>query len=94
MSIVSTHMNIRYLREEKSKVHTIEPVHEILLLIEDASSKCTVLPSDDTPASIQTRAVHTKKLRQYIRIYHACEGTIEKSVPRIAIWHWPSDDKP
>ena len=22
-----------------------------------------------------------------IRIYHECEGTIEKSVPRIAVWH-------
>ena len=24
---------------------------------------------------------------QYIRIYHECEGRIEKSVPRIAVWH-------
>ena len=22
-----------------------------------------------------------------VRIYHACEGRIEKSVPRIAVWH-------
>ena len=22
-----------------------------------------------------------------IRIYHECEGRIEKSVPRIAVWH-------
>ena len=25
--------------------------------------------------------------KYYIRIYHECEGRIEKSVPRIAIWH-------
>ena len=24
---------------------------------------------------------------EIIRIYHECEGRIEKSVPRIAIWH-------
>ena len=24
---------------------------------------------------------------QNIRIYHECEGRIEKSVPRIAVWH-------
>ena len=23
----------------------------------------------------------------FIRIYHECEGRIEKSVPRIAVWH-------
>ena len=27
-----------------------------------------------------------KELR-YIRIYHDCENRIEKSVPRIAVWH-------
>ena len=24
---------------------------------------------------------------KHIRIYHECEGKIEKSVPRIAVWH-------
>ena len=31
-----------------------------------------------------------------IRIHHECEGGIEKSVPRINVWHHkalPSDDK-
>ena len=27
------------------------------------------------------------KVKRTIRIYHECEGRIEKSVPRIAIWH-------
>ena len=26
-------------------------------------------------------------LRKTIRIYHECEGRIEKSLPRIAVWH-------
>ena len=26
-------------------------------------------------------------LKEIIRIYHECEGRIEKSVPRIAVWH-------
>ena len=26
-------------------------------------------------------------LQQTIRIYHECEGRIENSVPRIAVWH-------
>ena len=25
--------------------------------------------------------------KRVIRIYHECEGRIEKSVPRIAVWH-------
>ena len=28
-----------------------------------------------------------KILAEIIRIYHECEGRIEKSVPRIAVWH-------
>ena len=27
------------------------------------------------------------RLAETIKIYHKCEGRIEKSVPRIAIWH-------
>ena len=26
-------------------------------------------------------------VRNIIRIYHECEGGIEKSVPRISVWH-------
>ena len=28
-----------------------------------------------------------KEFFAYIRIYHECESGLEKSVPRIAIWH-------
>ena len=28
------------------------------------------------------------EMPQNIRIYHECEGRIEKSIPRIAVWHY------
>ena len=31
--------------------------------------------------------LNRKKYIHNIRIYHECEGRIEKSVPRIAVWH-------
>ena len=31
--------------------------------------------------------LHTCHKEDNIRIYHECEGRIEKSVPRIAVWH-------
>ena len=34
-----------------------------------------------------TRSVYDYHHRQHIRIYHECEGRIEKSVLRIAVWH-------
>ena len=37
---------------------------------------------------IETRRLSNGSFEQHnIRIYHECEGRIEKSVPRIAVWH-------
>ena len=41
---------------------------------------------------VSFKAALDKLSSQYwnIRIYHECEGRIEKSVPRIAVWHHDS----
>ena len=36
---------------------------------------------------LQVNNIITYLLVENIRIYHECEGRIEKSVPRIAVWH-------
>ena len=40
-------------------------------------------------ASIDLIALNNKvsTLQKIIRIYHECEGRIEKFVPRITVWH-------
>ena len=56
-------------------------------------SACQIISSGTSPShsEIQTleNLAYTKKYIeiQYIRIFHECEGRIEKSVPRIAVWH-------
>ena len=34
-----------------------------------------------------SRTVTVPVIKMNIRIYHECEGRIEKHVPRIAVWH-------
>ena len=38
-------------------------------------------------STIELYQEKNKNLAQTIRIYHECEGRIEKSIPRIAVWH-------
>ena len=45
------------------------------------------LELDDFPFDVQVRWSVLMLQFKNIRIYHECEGRIEKCVPRITVWH-------
>ena len=55
----------------------------ILDLANLAPQTCYVLESSDSITVFSSKFIRI----QNFRIYHECEGRIEKFVPRIAIWH-------
>ena len=52
-----------------------------------ALAACIVPITMVVPAACAACAVLSAALECNIRIYHECEGRIEKSGPRIAVWH-------
>ena len=85
LPLIETH----YLMEKVAVNEMIRSSHDCRDLLEEAHYYHMYLGNLTTELRITERTRPRKSYagKQTIRIYHKCEGTIENSVTRIAVWH-------
>ena len=63
----------------------ISTYNDLKKILYDDAFKSKIKPCNKIAKSLVVNSGFTKQWR--IRIHHECEGRIEKSVTRIAVWH-------